>query len=95
MPLLQTGGKICQQDGLAPNDPPKALLRSIQTRQADLLVVSHLPFVARAVAEVVTREPDRPLVQFQPGSVAGLECDDSHTWRITLFIRPGLLDSVI
>jgi len=95
MPLLHTGGKIRQQDGLAPNDPPKALLQSVQTRQADLLVASHMPFVARAVAAAVTGEPDRPLVQFQPGSVAGLERDDSSTWRITLFIRPGLLDSVI
>jgi len=63
-PLLQTDGQICQQDGLAPNDPPKVLLRSIETRKADLLVVSHLPFVARAVAAAVTREPDRPMVHF-------------------------------
>ena len=95
MRLLQTGGKICQQDGLAPNDPPKELLRSIETRQTDLLVVSHMPFVARAVAAAVTGEPDRPMVHFQPGSVAGLERDDSRTWRITLLIGPGLLDSVI
>ncbi len=94
-PLLQTGGKICQQDGLAPNDPPKGLLRSIETRQADLLVVSHMPFVARAVAAAVTGEPDRPVVQFQPGSVASLERDDSSAWQITLFIPHGLLNSVI
>ncbi len=94
-PLLQTDGQICQQDGLAPNDPPKVLLRSIETRKADLLVVSHLPFVARAVAAAVTREPDRPMVRFQPGSVAGLECDNHRIWRITLFIPPGFLDSVI
>jgi phosphohistidine phosphatase len=95
MPLLQAGGKIGQHDGLAPNDPPKELLRSIETRQTDLLVASHMPFVARAVAAAVTGEPDRPMVYFQPGSVAGLERDDSRTWRITLLIGPGLLDSVI
>ena len=94
-PLLQTGGKICQQDGLTPNDPPKGLLWSIETRRADLLVVSHMPFVARAVAAAVTGEPDRPMIHFQPGSIAGLERDGSRTWRITLFIPPGLLDSVI
>ncbi len=54
-----------------------------------LYLVQHGEAVAKEV------DPDRPMVYFQPGSVAGLERDDSRTWRITLLIGPGLLDSVI
>jgi hypothetical protein len=47
-----------------------------------------MPFVARIVSQALTGAPDRQLVEFVPGSIAGIERSDSASWRLFLFARP-------
>ncbi len=86
--LLKSGGKIRQQDGLAPNDPPAIFLDSMQNRDEDVLAASHMPFVARVLALAIAKDPDLQLADFRPGTVAGIECDNEGHWRLVLFDRP-------
>lgn len=90
-PLLVDGGSVDARDDLAPNDSPEALLRDMQSRDDPALVAGHMPFVARAVSQALTGEPDHELVQFLPGSVAGLERGTDASWRLFMFIRPDIL----
>ncbi len=90
-PLSKSGGGIHAADGLAPNDPPRDFLQALGNQSADILVAGHMPFVSRAVAEAITGEADRQLVEFQPGSIAGIARDEEGSWRLFLFTRPEFL----
>jgi phosphohistidine phosphatase len=85
--LLQAAGQIYEGQGLAPNDSPEAFLYRLGDTDKDTLVAGHMPFVARTVSQALTGAPDRQLVEFVPGSVAGLERSDGASWRLFLFAR--------
>ena len=87
-PLLETKGEFEEQQGLAPNASPDAFLRQLMRADKDTLIVSHMPFVARIVSQALTGVPDRQLLEFAPGGVAGIERGDSASWRLFMFLRP-------
>lgn len=86
-PLLRPNGHISERRGLAPNDPPEAFLRELD--DGDILVVSHMPFVSRCVSQALVGTPDRQLLEFLPGTVAGIERGDDASWRLFMFVRPA------
>lgn len=88
-PVLATGGVIETADGLAPTDSPEGFARTLDGHGGDLLIASHMPFVCRLVSLLVTGSPERELLEYRPGSLAGLEQDEGGHWRIVAFVRPG------
>lgn len=76
--------------GLKPNDDPAALDWSGLGPQ-DTLIVGHLPFMARAVAYLVSGEADRILTAYRPGSIVALEAGEAGSWSIGWMLRPELL----
>ncbi len=86
--LLVPGGQIRRGEGLAPNDSPDAFLGSLGDSKKDSLIAGHMPFVARVVSLAIADAPDRQLVEFQPGSVAGIVRDEEGPWRLFLFAQP-------
>lgn len=75
---------------LNPNDNPKAFDWQSESWDRDILVVGHLPFLAKLVAHLVAEDENRPVAAFQPGSLVCLERIDGH-WQIAWMIRPDLL----
>ena len=90
-PLLKSRSHIYEGQGLAPNDSPDAFLQQLRDPKKDTLLVGHMPFVARAVSQALTGAPDRQLVEFVPGSVAGIERSKGASWRLFMFARPEFL----
>jgi len=87
-PLVKSSSQIYEGQGLAPNDSPEAFLHQLRGSEKDTLVAGHMPFVARTVSQALTGAPDRQLVEFVPGSVAGIELSEDASWRLFLFARP-------
>ncbi|MEE8576913.1 MAG: phosphohistidine phosphatase SixA [candidate division Zixibacteria bacterium] len=87
-PLLKFPAQIYEGQGLSPNDSPEAFLYQLGDSKKDTLIAGHMPFVARTVSQALTGAPDRQLVEFVPGSVAGLERSDGASWRLFFFARP-------
>ncbi len=87
--LLESRGRIHQGDRLGPNDSSKVFLDRLHGHPEDILVAGHMPFVARVASLAITGGPYRQVVDFEPGSVAGLERHDAVAWRLFLFARPG------
>ncbi len=87
-PLLKSPSQIYEGQGLAPNDSSEAFLHQLRDHKKDTLVAGHMPFVARTVSQALTGAPDRQLVKFVPGSVAGIERGDDASWRLFMFARP-------
>ena len=81
--------------GLQPDDPTDRLARAIAGWSEDTLVVGHMPFMGRMAARLVARDEARPVVDFEPGTVACLERggNGSGGWIIAWVVRPELLGS--
>jgi hypothetical protein len=59
----------------------------------DTLVAGHMPFVTRTISQALTGAPDRQLLEFIPGSVAGIERSNGASWRLFMFARPEFFRS--
>jgi phosphohistidine phosphatase len=79
-PLLESRGQILASDGLAPNDSPEAFLKQLRHAKKDTVVAS------------LTGASDQQLLEFVPGSVAGIESSDGASWRLFMFVRPEFLN---
>ena len=87
--LLESRGRIHQEVCLGPNDSPTIFLDRLHDHPKDILVVGHMPFVARMVSLAITGGPYRQVVEFEPGTVAGLVRHDAKVWRLFFLARPG------
>jgi phosphohistidine phosphatase len=76
--------------GLNPNDPVEEFALKVSQWQEDILVVSHLPFVAKLLDHLVAKNLEE-VVSFRPGTIVCLERIDSQGWKIAWMIRPELL----
>ena len=74
-----------------PKDNPKAFDWQSESWDRDMLVVGHLPFMAKLVSHLVIEDDDKLIAAYQPGSIVCLErLKDAH-WLINWMIRPELL----
>lgn len=78
-------------DIINPNDDPSSFAAGIHMRSGDLLVVGHLPFMARLVSLLLLGDPDQPVTGYRPGSMVSLEHDEASGWTVAWMIRPELL----
>lgn len=79
-----------QADGMNPLDDPEPFAQRLQASADDVMLVGHLPFMARLASHLLARDPEAGVVAFQPGTVLCLE-GDGGTWRVLWMLRPELL----
>ena len=77
--------------GLNPKDPTGSVARAATAWEQDIMLVGHLPFMAKLASRLVARREDAGLVAFRPGSVLCLERGDQQRWTIAWMIRPELV----
>ena len=82
---LETSNKI------NPNDDPEACDWHRDKGKGDVLVVGHLPFMARLVSHLLVANVDQVIVAYQPGSIVCLEFVDNTRWQLNWMIRPELI----
>jgi phosphohistidine phosphatase len=75
--------------GLDPKDPADRVAQEAAAWEDDVMLVGHLPFMARLAGRLVAGGEDAG-VAFTPGSVLCLE-RDQHRWTIAWMLRPELL----
>ena len=77
-----------QGDGLAPNDDPTAWVRRLTAETADVMLVGHLPHLAKLASLLLTGDPDGQLIGFQQAGLVALEHTDAG-WIVTLLLPPS------
>jgi phosphohistidine phosphatase len=77
--------------GLNPNDSTDGVAREAGAWDQDVMLVGHLPFMARLASRLVAGREDAGVVAFRPGSVLCLERADQQPWTIAWMVRPELL----
>jgi phosphohistidine phosphatase len=75
---------------LNPLDDPEPICRRIKASDDDAMLVGHLPFMARLVSRLLTRDPEAEIVAFRPGTVLCLEGKEG-AWQVAWMLRPELL----
>ncbi len=76
--------------GIAPNDPVEDFLQEVSDLDDSLLVVGHLPFLARLATLLTGGDTDKPVVKYQPGSIVCLIQGEGRR-EIGWMVTPELL----
>lgn len=85
-------GEPVAAEGLRPRDDVKDFARQLDQGKGNLLVVSHLPFLAKLAARLITGQEERPCVAFTPGTLVALEKTPEGGWVASLVLPPSALD---
>lgn len=88
---LAPSGGVVEGVDLDPNDPVKPLKRELSKRDEDLMVVGHLPFLARLASELLGATKSKQVVTFPPAGMACLERGEDGTWSVCWVTGPDLL----
>jgi phosphohistidine phosphatase len=75
-------------EGLAPNDDPTMWVRQLASETADVMLVGHMPHVAKLANLLLSGDADRQLVGFRPGGLVAVERTESG-WTVTLVLPPS------
>jgi phosphohistidine phosphatase len=76
---------VAQADGLAPNDDPATWLERVAAGTSDVMLVGHLPHLARVTSSLLVGAQDRSVVRFRPGGLMGLERTETG-WELMLLL---------
>ena len=83
---------LAEREGLKPNDPADATALEINAYSCDLMIVGHLPFMAKLASLLFTGDQDRCAFVFHAGSMACFDFKDD-IWSLEFFIHPGIIAS--
>jgi phosphohistidine phosphatase len=74
--------------GLSPEDDPAIVAADLAEAHDSVILVGHLPHLARLVALLVTGDSERETIHFAPAMMACL-VRNGTAWRIAWTLEPG------
>ncbi|HET6919346.1 MAG TPA: phosphohistidine phosphatase SixA [Jiangellaceae bacterium] len=82
------GVPVDEADGLAPRDDPAIWATRVAAQAGDLMLVGHLPHLAKLAGLLLVGDSDRPVIAFRQGALVGLE-DGPAGWSVWLILPPA------
>ncbi len=82
-----------ESPGLKPNDPVAPLAEELAGGTDDLVLVGHLPHLAKLASLLLVGREWPPAVDMEKGGLVCLERGEPGGWRIVYSIPPGALGS--
>jgi phosphohistidine phosphatase len=76
-----------EADALLPNDDPTIWAERLGPETADLMLVGHLPHLARLAGMLLTGVSGHSVIAFRPGGLVGLERADTG-WLVWVVLPP-------
>ncbi len=73
--------EIRELGGLRPDDDPSIARAELESSTVPLMLVGHLPHLARLASCLVTGDPERAVVEFATATMVCLSYEDRH-WKI-------------
>jgi phosphohistidine phosphatase len=89
--VISVENKMTSHDGLAPNDDVQVIKDSIVSDRGDMMIVGHMPFMAKLASLLMTGSESSGTVAFRQCSIVCLSCEDQDQWQIDWMIIPELL----
>jgi len=92
LPATRAGAEaVIQHEGLAPKDAVEPIERELEEGNSNVMIVGHLPLLAKLAALLLTGDANNDVVAFQFGCVICLKRDDAGKWKLEWMIVPNLL----
>jgi phosphohistidine phosphatase len=88
---LRPGKGISQAGGLAPMDDPGEWAGRIAGMNEDLMLVGHLPYMAKLAGLLLCGDKERTPVDFKMGGIACLRRFDDGHWAVEWMIMPEIV----
>jgi phosphohistidine phosphatase len=88
---LKTQAPPQTTDGLAPLDSPAIWAGRLAQQENDLMLVGHLPHLAKLAGLLLTGSDSGAPVEFQMGGVICLRRDAAGAWSVAWMIVPEIL----
>lgn len=88
---LKPTAVVSKAPGLAPLDDPEIWAGRIATMDEDILLVGHLPHLARLAAMLMSGDKERMVINFQMGGVVRLRRMEADQWAVDWMIVPGII----
>ncbi len=82
---------VSETDGLSPLDDPHIWAGRLGDREGSLMLVGHLPHMARLASLLLIGSAERSAVSFRMGGILCLERDEARAWSVRWMVTPDIL----
>jgi phosphohistidine phosphatase len=86
---LSPPGGVAAVPGLAPMDDVGPVSAGLAREPGPVMLVGHLPFLARLAGTLLTGDPDHTVVQFRNSAVVCLAREEDD-WRVAWILTPEM-----
>jgi phosphohistidine phosphatase len=91
---LSPPGGVVAVSGLSPLDDVQPVVDALAQEQQPVMLVGHLPFMARLTGLLVTGDPDCSVVQFRNGGVVCLAYEEEkESWLVAWVLTPAMANA--
>ncbi len=90
--ILGKKGICTEKEGLDPNDSVINITKKINELfgEEDLMIVGHLPFLAKLSGFFLTNEENLACIRFAQGGICCLEAGSLEEWQLKWMVTPEL-----
>ena len=81
---------VVKADVLEPMADPQIWKNRLEEQSEDVMLVGHLPHLAKLASQLLTQNQEKPVISFKQGGIVCLEKTD-HSWEVAWMITPELL----
>lgn len=89
--VLKIRRTLTARDGLGPVDDVTLLADKLASTAEDIMIVGHLPFLAKLTSVLLTGSESVEPVAFKQGGIVCLGRSDENRWQIEWMVTPDLL----
>jgi phosphohistidine phosphatase len=88
---LKLAQGVAEADGLAPLDNPEIWAERVATLAEDMVLVGHLPHLARLAALLLCQDQEKSVINFRMGGVVCLSRSEAGQWGLEWILIPEVL----
>jgi len=88
--VVKSSKELIEKSGLNPNDNVKKVAEEIKAYNVNLMIVGHLPFMAKLSSLLITGNENRSAFEFDAGALACFDYNKG-SFCLSWLIHPGLI----
>lgn len=89
--FIKTEKGVSETDGLSPLDDPDIWYGRISEIKEDIILVGHLPHLARLSALILCGDKEKNIIDFKRGGIVCLKKFDDGKWAVGWMIIPEVV----
>jgi phosphohistidine phosphatase len=89
---LSPSDGVVAVSGLAPNDDVRPVAEALADESQPVMLVGHLPFMARLAGQLLTGDADRLVVRFRYAGIVCLVCEEGR-WLVAWVLTPEMAEA--